>query len=337
MIRSLIYSRQASASFEILCSQLSELGIQAIPTQSLNLSRLLLSSCQVVHFLIDELPLNLQEILFLSASKSLGRAIILSVYNSHVQYNSSFFSFFTPDALTVSQTNHLKFFRHLNCTKMVLPELLAPLKRKAQVQQTQSKHHSPLEFIYPLLKNLDEVFQFKSPQTIYFDGRLIAEKHNQNSSTLRQQWNSWLKSGRIPRHFHLILSSEKIEALIKDTDSSGLTKLAFILADPRLAPRQFTAWLNQTINFNQLIILNEFQATGYSHTWTSGRNCRIISAQNWLKELHQLFDETRTQPSPKSNLNTDLMFAPLINDLSRLYIQVFNQKTSLILDRSAKI
>jgi len=337
MIQSLIYSRQASASFEILCEQLSELGIQTFPTQSLNLSRLLLNSCQVVHFLIDELPLTLPELLFLSVSKSLGRAIILSVYNSQCKHDSSFFSLFTPDALTVSQTNHLKFFRHWNCTKMILPELLTPQKRKAQSSQTQTKNQINLEFIYPMLNNLEEVFLFNSSQTIYFDGRLITKKHKQSPSQLRQKWNHWLKIGRIPRHFHLLLSSEKIEALIKDTDASDLAQLAVILANPQLSPRQFTAWLNQTINFNQLIILNEFQATGYSHTWTSGRNCRIISAQNWLKELHHIFEEPRIQPSPKSNLNPDLMFVPLINDLSRLYIQVFNQKTSLILDRSAKI
>ncbi|MEK6628036.1 MAG: hypothetical protein AABY53_05375, partial [Bdellovibrionota bacterium] len=163
-----------------------------------------------------------------------------------------------------------------------------------------------------------------------FDGRKLLK--TQGSSQLRKKWNDLIISGKITSEHHLVMSESKLAQLINEES------LAVVLANPSIKNIEFTEWLNICLNKNNLIILNDYQATGFSNYWTSGRNCLVVSSQNWKDQLNLI-------PSPlknSSNLKpttyvTSELFESSINELSRLYAKLLQQKTSLLTTKSVKL
>jgi hypothetical protein len=88
------------------------------------------------------------------------------------------------------------------------------------------------------------------------------------------------------------------------------------------------------MNKNNLIILNEYQATGFSYYWTSGCNCRVIAATNWIQQLSEIENSTALF---SSHFKSAELFEPTVNELSRLYSKLWHQKTSLLTSQSAKL
>ena len=152
------------------------------------------------------------------------------------------------------------------------------------------------------------------------------------SSVLRKKWNELLVANKINSQHHLILSENKITQLIVEE------QLAIVLADPNLEPTEFTNWLSQCMNKNNLIILNDFQATGFSNYWTSGHNCLVISAQNWIDHLNSSIKSLENSSDLISTSSTAAeLFESKVNELSRLYAKLWQQKTSLLTSGSVKL
>jgi hypothetical protein len=323
----LVYSRKKNKnlqnSIELLCKELDGLGFSVEQTHSPNLVRLFLNNYQIVHCFIESLPLTVNEILFLSFAKTIGKSSVLSVFNSKPNEHRLFNHLFTPDVLSVSQTNHLQNFREWNCTKMLLPLFPTLAKKPKSTQVLEST-----AYLIPLEKNLDEVFNYKTNQDIYFDARqLLSFK---KSAQLRKTWTQLLHEQKVLPNWHLILSDEKIHDLIENES------LQVVLASPHLSHTEFTNWLSLCLNKGHLIILNEFQATGFSQAWTSGHNCQVVSAQHWPKGLNLAAHDIENSTN-KSFFKFSELSEPLLNELSRLYTKIVHQKTTLLSADSAKI
>ena len=328
MISLLLYSRDSEIMTKVLSDQLVELGYLTEQTTVLNLPRLILNPFQILHLIVDHLPLTFKEILYMTAAKNLGKSVVLSVLNANKKDSGTLqnqvIKWIHIDALTVGQTDYLKNFRHENCIKMILPSLLE------FSDISKDKLTEPIGgFLFPLLQSLDEAIDLNSPRPVYFDGRNLLKSHS--SSALRKKWANLLTEHKIKSHYHLILSEEKINQLIT-SESLGM-----IVASPEMLHTDFTQWLNISLRRRHLIILNQFQATGFSNHWTSGQNCLVISSHHWLKELNQQMANSLFQrPFSISSINKTSMDA-LFNDLSRLYTKIVYQKTSLLDSDSAKI
>ena len=139
MISVLLYSRKNEAMTQIISDQLETLGYNTEQTQIVTIPRLILNNYQVIHFVIESLPLTTNEFLCLTSAKALGKAVVISILNAKpsdknflLASKSSLLNWMLPDALTVSQTNHLKIFRDFTAQKMIVPTLfemkLAPKK-----------------------------------------------------------------------------------------------------------------------------------------------------------------------------------------------------------------
>ncbi|MFZ3230773.1 MAG: hypothetical protein WA160_11255 [Pseudobdellovibrio sp.] len=333
MISVLLYSRGNKSITSIIADQLDILGYSTEETRIINLPRLILNPYQVIHFIIDTLPLTLNEFLCLTAAKALGKAVVVSVLNPKpsdknliLSSKSNLTNWIYPDALTVSQTNHLKIFRDFTSLKMIFPALfdtknLAPNKKKSD--------QSIGGFLFPLFSTLEEAVDFESEKIVYFDGRNLLSKYS--SSHLRKKWTELIITKKIKSHYHLILSENKINALLQDGP------LGIILSSPEMTPTDFALWLEKSLQKTHLIILNQFQATGFSSHWTSGHNCFVTSSHQWLKELnsnmnHLIFNQSfAIADINKTSLDS------LFNELSRLYTKIIYQKTSLLDSDSAKI
>ncbi len=322
----LIYTRLkkletvAEQTAHILSQQLQQIGLNVEVCNSLNLPRLILNSYQTVHFIVESLPLNVNEVFHLAVCKALGKATILSVLNSEKKITKSFLDFISPDAFSVSQTNHLKLYRNLNCNKFIFS---AFPKTDGSGKKTIFKHEA---YLIPIENKLDEVFQFHLDSTVYFDGRKLLNKYS--SSQLRKKWNELVLGKKIPPNHLLILSENKILQLLSDE------ALSVVTASPNIIHTEFIRWLSLSMNKNNLIVLNEFQATGFSNYWTSGGNCRVLSTQDWIKELES---GTENQELVSSNYKTADLLEPTVNELSRLYSKILHQKTSLLTSGSVKL
>lgn len=323
----LIYSRPrkqepvAEQTAVILLEQLQQLGLQVEMTHALNLPRLILNSYSTVHLIVEDLPLDVNEAFHLAICKALGKSTLVSVLNSDKKPNRNLLDYIKPDAFGVSQTNHLKLYRSITGNKFIFPALphAEASARKAPF--------SAEAFLIPLQSRLEEAFDIKTGTPVYFDGRKLIRK-GAGSAQLRKKWNELVNSGKIAGNFHLILSDQKLQQLLNHE------ALAVVLADPSLRPGEFTGWLSRAMNRNNLIILNEYQATGFSYYWTSGRNCLVIPAESWARQLEYL---EIPQDILGSSYKAAELFEPTINELSRLYSKLWHQKTSLLASGSAKL
>lgn len=335
MISVLLYSRKNEAMTQIICDQLDTLGYNVEQSQTINIPRLILNTYNVIHMIIESLPLTTNELLCLTSAKALGKPVVLSILNAKpsdknflLASKAKLLNWLLPDALTVSQTNHLKIFREFTSQKMIIPplfELKSPTKKTTSDEAIQG-------FVFPLFHSLDEALDFKAEKPVYFDGRLLTKK--QSSSELRRKWTQLLTAKKIPSHYHLILSDKKIASLLSETT------LGLVVASQEMTVTEFTKWVEASAQNPQrphLLILNQYQATGLSNHWTSGHNCFVTTSHHWLKDLnanmqHLIFN----QPFAISDISKTSVDA-LFNELSRLYTKIINQNTSLLDSDSAKI
>ncbi len=330
MSQILIYSRpgknQVNSSVEILTEKLSEIGHTTEHTHSTNWARIFLNPYHLVHLFIEQLPLTVNELFFISLAKTLGKPTILSLFNSENKQTKPLSSLVCPDALSLSQTNHFQFYRDWICSKSVLP--LFPELKPTSPSSVNLKN-SISSYLIPLEKNLDEAFQYKTDHEIYFDARSLLNKCS--STILRKQWNHFLKEKKLNPLSHLILSEDKIKDLLKDEN------LYVVLANPRLKHTEFTSWLEKTLNRGHVILLNEFQATGFSQAWTSGQNCQVLAAHHWPKSLNQFFLSENELANCYSRFKNSELTEPLVNELSRLYAKIIRQNATMISADSVKM
>ncbi len=326
MISVLLYTKKHDVMTKVMAEQLELLGFQTEQTATINLPRLILNPYQVIHFIVSSLPLSWNEVFCMSAAKALGKAVVLSVLNAPLTANLQNYqhlSFNNPDALTVSQTNYLKLFRSKTGNKMIIPTLFE------SNSEIEAQPRAIEGFVFPLQKNLEEGLQLHTEKSVYFDARKLLEK--MTSSQLRKSWNELLRENKIPANYELVLSESKMQAVLEGPP------LGLLVAASDIKHSEFTHWFELALKNNHLLILNQFQATGFSKHWTSGQNCLVTTSANWIDELNShMGDSLFNKPFLSKKLNQTSLDS-LFNDLSRLYLKIIYQKTSLIDSDSAKI
>jgi hypothetical protein len=286
-----------------------------------------LNPYHLVHLFVEQLPLTVNELFFISLAKTLGKPTLLSLFNTDHKQTKPLSALVCPDALTLSQTNHFQYYRDWLCTKSVLP--LFPEVKTISANSSGSKNPKQPSYLIPIENNLEEAFQYKTDHEIYFDARSLLKEHS--STNLRKQWNQFLKEKKLHPLAHLILSEEKSRELLKEEN------LFVVLASPRLKHTEFTSWLEKTLNRGHVILLNEFQATGFSQAWTSGQNCQVLAAHHWPKSLNQFFAADFNFSKCQSRFKNSELTEPLVNELSRLYAKILRQNATLISADSVKM
>ena len=200
MISVLLYSRNHDVMSKMMAEQLTQLGFSVQQTAVLNLPRLILNPFQILHLIVDHVPLTLQEMVYITAAKGLGKSIVLSLLNANKTESrllrNNLMKWVHPDALTVSQTDHLKIFRYETSSKMIIPELAESESPKRKTRE------SITGFLFPLLNSLEEALLLNSPLPVYFDGRQLLQTHS--SGRLRKRWAQYLKDHKIKSHYQLL-------------------------------------------------------------------------------------------------------------------------------------
>ena len=320
----LIYSKKHDEMVKIMVEQLGQLGFKTEQSSTINLPRIILNPYQVIHFVVSSLPLTLNEVICMASAKALGKAVVLSLLDAPTpESNLQKLPLANPDGLTVSQTNYLKLFRNKTSNKMIIPTLFENLNKHPNTPIT------PVGFLFPLHENLAESIHFKAEKPVYFDGRKLLKKYS--SSALRKKWTALILQNKIKPHYHLILSDDKIESLLSEKC------LTLVLASAKTRNSDFTHWLKLALKYRHLLVLNQYQATGFSNHWTSGHNCIVTTAADWVSELNEKIVNAVFENEFMSDQLEKKSLDSIFNDLSRLYLKIIYQKTSLIESDTAKI
>ncbi len=305
-----------------LAEQLYLIGHQVDITHSLNIPRLILNNYHTLHLVIEKLPLTALEAFHLTLCKALQKNTLVSLLDHHQNMNQiSFLRFVGPDALSLSQTNYFKYYRSVNSLKFILAAW--PLNQN--IKSNSSYQHKA--YLVPLLSEFDEIYQYKTTDVMYFDGQVLLKKYS--ASQLRKKWADLIQKKIIPEDSHLILSPAKLADLI---DSGHLTVL---LNQHSRTHTDFTYWLQQVLNKKNLVVLNENQSTGFSQHWTSGQNCFVVPSTENFEKISELLHQCKSIQC--SRLQASDLYDTTVNELSRLYSKLSQQKTTLLTSRSAKL
>lgn len=327
MSQVLLYSRTkaqeplAEQTVTQLAEQLYVVGHQVDITHSLNIPRLILNSYQTIHLVIESHPLTLNEIFHLTLCKALQKNTLVSVLNSNLHLNqTSWLKACKPDAISVSQTNHLKYYRAVTGNKFIMP---AWPRCETTARPSIFKHKA---FFVPLVEKIDEVFDYPTDEVIYFDGRVLLQEFS--ALQLRKKWTDLANRKKISAQAHLLLSEAKLNELLNEG------QLTIILSQAERSHTSFTDWLGHSLNKKNLIVLNENQGTGFSQHWTSGQNCLVVPATETFQNIQFQLENKNFQCSSCRPIE---LYDGIVNELSRLYSKLSQQKTTLLTSRSAKL
>lgn len=225
-----------------------------------------------------------------------------------------------PDAISVSQTNHLKYYRAVAGNKFIMP---AWPRCETTMRPSAFKHKA---FFVPIVESFDEVFDYTTDELIYFDGHILLKEFS--ALQLRKKWTDLVNRGKISAQSHLLLSDKKLNEILNEG------QLTVILAQSKRTHTNFTEWLGRTLNKKNLIVLNENQSTGFSQHWTSGQNCLVVAANETFQNIQFNLTDKNFQCSSCRPIE---LYDGIVNELSRLYSKLSQQKTTLLTSRSAKL
>lgn len=331
----LLYSRDCHQTSEILAVNLSHAGYQIEQSHLINISRIALNPYSIIHFLIRKLPLTTNELLCLKVAQTLGKIVVLSIIDSNVDASTLQLNLFTPEGFTVSQTNHLQYYRKWPSFRMVLPSLPALNTEKNNPAVFPDQLPNPQQELYLFLfsNSFEEAQHFSSQFKTYFDGSALLKNHS--AFELRKKWQELVKIGKISDNNYLILSKEKSYEIFNTKN------IAVVLNYPEFLNHEITSWIELAVKNHRFVILNEHQAAGFNNYWTSGQNCFVLSEKNWVVELIAICEDhfSKNQLSPWTYVQASpgKLYDPLTNELSRLYTKILHQKTRLLRTDSANI
>lgn len=329
----LLYSRDCHQTSEILAYNLSHAGYQVEQTYLMNLPRIALNPYLIVHFLIQQLPLTANELLCLKVAQTLGRIVVLTIIDSNQHTDGFQLQLFRPDGFTVSQTDHLQYFRKWSSFRMVLPNLpdLQTEPQKPSDQYTEDSSQQLYLFLFS--SDFSQAINFNCGYKTYFDGRYLLKDHS--AASLRKKWQSLIKEGKISKNQHLVLSTEKTKELFRTQN------IAVALNHPYFLNHELTPWIELATRYKRFVVLNEHQAAGFNQYWTSGQNCLVVSEAEGLSDLSEFCSKqiANQQHSPwaYTEIASSKLYDPLTNELSRLYTKILHQKTRLLPADSANI
>lgn len=304
-----------------LAEQLYLAGHQVDITHSLNIPRLILNTYQTVHLVIESHPLTINETFHLALCNALQKNTLVSLLNSNLHLpQASWLRACRPDAISVSQTNHLKYYRSVSGAKFIMP---AWPRCETATRPSAFKHKA---FIVPIVEKMDEVFDYPTDEVIYFDGHVLLKDYS--ALQLRKKWTDLVNRKKISAQAHLLLSDAKVNEVLNDG------QLTVILSQSNRTHTNFTEWLGRTLNKKHLIVLNENQSTGFSGHWTSGQNCLVVTPTETFQNIQFQLENKNFQCSACRPIE---LYDGIVNELSRLYSKLSQQKTTLLTSRSAKL
>jgi len=350
----LIVSPDLDQQTKRLTDELLKTGLEIETIEDLHPLRLMLNHYDLIHFiqplkLKGKLPIQKNELFQLLQSfiaQTIGRPTLMSFHENLIEskLNQTLISSF--QAITVGNVGELKKIKNYSGAKMILP-YFPDIETKAiaskSVHESQKNINKTLNVIVPVYNSFNDLHRLSwkhiqnNEQTqIYIDARYL--KKHFSSSHIRKSWQAFINKNVDFKKFILFNSNETFDDfLIKKNVVSILKHL-------EISDLEFSYWINSYLNFSNMLILNDEQATGFSSFWKHEKNCFIFNKNQPVQKQYSSFCEFLKSPatfnfsSTASDIFTFQQTIDLkINELTRLYTKLIQQKTSLSYQKSANM
>ncbi len=307
---------------EILTYELEKSGHHIEWSNQTHPARLLLNKYDVVHILTENMPLSWKNFWIVVAAKTLNIPVVVTSYANenlltaraavaNIQLN-----YF--DAMSVPEASEIKNLRPFNKTKFIWPALLQ--KTVPKTKPLKIKQNDPINMIFHVLKSFSDLPDLKwtLDENIYIDATNIAAV--KSHSEVRNLWMSYLKNNVGYKNAILVLNTVNLIKMMSKNRS------IFIINYLKIHSISLASLIRICVENQSILVLNENQASGLPELWISGRNAII---QNFEKSF--TYQLSLTELLEKSeNIYFEKIDSPefesKINELSRIYYKVKNQK-----------
>ena len=276
--------------------------------------RLLKNNYDVFHVLSDKTYLSFNDAPLVLLAKFNRIATVVSQYDNFEITPTSIvqkIQSHSIDALSAIHIEGLKANKLVNKNKFILP--LFPTEFKIQ-STDKSKNISWLKV---LNQSFDELQQASVPLFIDASHMVL----NQSSSTLRKSWKKFQAKNPLYKNSILILNLENTIELMR-------TQSMIIDLSSVINAIGFQTITDLACAYEQFIVLNKNQASGYSEFWIHDKNCWISDLQSHTVSTQEKIQAAATLFFKKTNsILMKISIENKINELSRVYTKIMHEKT----------
>ncbi len=321
----------------LLSEELETLNYEVEWSNKTHPLRFLLRKYDVVHLLTDQMPLTILEQILLITAHNLQIPTLISNYGFFEQGLLSKrqlkqqFRFIR--SLSVANVNEMKQLRDFRGSKWVMPALNSTStdskKNYRQDSKRISQKNSDLNFVIPVLRAFSELppINFLCDTSWIVDATQLKNKYP--LSQIRNDWSNFVKKNPTYKDAILVLENENINSLLVEH------KTALFISHLKLNAFELNEYIDLCRKSQSLLILNDYQATGFSDLWQHEKNCLLFNLKG--SSFQQLeYSELSLQTHAWFSLvekNPQLLKHFLsfpsenkINELSREYAKIKNQK-----------
>lgn len=302
---------------------------------------------QLVHFIVDDLNLNLSQELILETSKVLGLPVFTHFFNLdyHIHKNKNIKLFiYKSDLITCAHRQNLLDLRGLSTfnkkqIRGVIPPLIKPSNKNPNYRITDSTFSESVFFNKNFIINDNkQSFAFVVPFKEDFfkqtrEELLIIKKILTHNACIFWGPSDKIEPNEMKRinkdlsnlksfHNWYFLNSSLFESL---SDVLPCNVRVFI-AGLNFNTKELAEIFEKALQNGFTLILDDYQAELYSGLWQDRVNCFLLSRYTLLKDLESFFkNHYHEEVTLKNNHRNELIDAP-VNEFNRLIKKVLSLK-----------
>lgn len=333
----LIVCPKINDQMQFLAHELEKMSLHIEITDKLHPLRMVMNKYDVIHFIHNDSNIDLKTVLAAWSAKTLGTATMLTTYSRLEPGFLQDFEFNFFDSVTLPYISELKKMRFYRGSKIILPSFpafAAPTSNDLSFQEKQ--------FIFPVAKSFDDLLKInfqaltilQDHHALYIDAHLLRSNRQSGlSSTLRKNWNAFIKKHPQFKTFKLFTEASTLNEILNE--HSSYTFIYHL----ELTSEQVAFWMGTALTANNFLILHEDQGTGLSNFWKTEKNCYIYSPRiSATTQMNSINNFIANQLS-LAKLHFDFRSAVDIklNELARLYTKIVSQRASLMQPDSGKM
>jgi hypothetical protein len=333
----LIVCPQINDQVQFLANELEKMSLHIEITDSVHPLRLVMNKYDVIHFIHNDSSIHLKTVLSAWSAKALGTTTILTTYSRLEPGLMQDFEFNFFDSITLPYISELKKMRFYRGTKIIFPSF-----PPADLTANKDFSFEQQQFVFPVAKSFDDLLKInfnaltalKDQAGLYIDAHMLrSKKEAGQSSTLRKNWNSFVKKNPQFNDFKLFTEHSTLNEVLDE--NSSYTFIHHL----DLTSEQVAFWTKTALTSNNFLILHEDQATGFSNFWKTEKNCYIYSPRLAAKAQMQAINSFLEGRQSPAVLHFDFRSAldVKLNELARLYTKIVSQRASLMQAGSAKL
>ena len=268
----------------------------------------------VFHVLSDTMNLSVIDAPFVLLAQLNGTATVFSQYDTFDVLPSpilNHFGSYLVDAYSATDIVNLKAQKSIRKNKFILPLFPTEIKIK---NLEKSKELHTIQF---LSRNFQELSRTQAPDFVDASQMTVGFK----ASQVRKNWGQFQAKHPQYNKSVLILNFENSIELMQNRS------MIFNLVSVK-SPVQFQNLSDFACSYQQFVVLNQKQASGYAEFWIHDQNCWISDIK-----LQPSFNPEEIKLSAKKffkSKNFESMKIPIenkINELSRIYAKIMHEKT----------